>query len=165
MAKRATIIVLSLFIFLLIGCSSTNPEPTSTPVPATLPVNVPIPTNEAPTVPTAEPAYPAPGSNGYPSQPVVPTLDPYPANRTPAQIWILFPVGEKCDKPDARRYATLQGAMSDLTAAGIPVLAGEVVELSTCNVCGCPTEAHYHIQIDSESLGAAAALGWVPEEE
>jgi hypothetical protein len=77
----------------------------------------------------------------------------------------LFPVGEKCDKPDARRYATLQGAMSDLTAAGIPVLAGEVVELSTCNVCGCPTEAHYHIQIDSESLGAAVALGWVPEEE
>jgi hypothetical protein len=32
-------------------------------------------------------------------------------------------------------------------------------------VCGCPTEAHYHIQIDSESLGAAVALGWVPEEE
>ena len=114
--------------------------------------------------PNAITANPTPiPQDGYPAPVPQPTIDPYPIS-IEGPVWVLYPIGEKCEKPEASLYASLQDAMSELTLIGVPVMDGEVINLNTCNSCGCPTEEHYRVQIDGESVAAVLNIGWVIEE-
>ncbi|GJM41227.1 MAG: hypothetical protein DHS20C20_15090 [Ardenticatenaceae bacterium] len=104
---------------------------------------------------------PTPYPEGYEFPPTVPALNPYPeANGT--FIWIIKPVGEQCAESPAT--PDLQTAVADMVAFGILVEAAEMTELAVCSACGCPTSAHFRLQIDAGYLGNAEALGWVAEQ-
>lgn len=110
--------------------------------------------------------YPAPPTalplpEGYEIPAPLPTINPYP-EATGQLIWILKPVGEQCAETPAT--PDLQTAVADMIAFGIPVEASEMAELEVCTACGCPTSAHFRLQIDSGYLGNAQVLGWVAEE-
>ncbi len=127
--------------------------------------------------PVGEPIEPetASGSDtGYPAPPPAPTLpegyeiptppaslNPYP-EATGNLIWILKPVGEQC--AETPTTPDLQTAVADMIAFGIPVEASEMTDLIVCEACGCPTSAHFRLQIDSGYLGNAEVLGWFEEE-
>lgn len=101
-------------------------------------------------------------ASAYPGQPPPsPTVAPYPAGEL---AWILRPVGEQCADAEDADYADLQEAVTALAAAGVSVRASEVTELAVCAACGCPTSAHFRVQIAREELEAATGLGWVLEE-
>ncbi len=101
----------------------------------------------------------SPAGYAVPTQP--PPLNAYP-EATGTLVWILKPVGEQCAETPAT--PDLQTAVADMVAFGIPVVASEVVELPVCTACGCPTSAHFRMQIDTGYLGNATALGWVAEQ-
>jgi hypothetical protein len=61
-------------------------------------------------------------------------------------------------------YADLQEAVAALIAAGVPVYETGMVDLIVCAACGCPTSAHYRVQISQSDLVNAEALGWSAEE-
>lgn len=143
-----------------------NPDvfPRSTLTPP--PVGQPI---EPETAPGGEESYPAPPlpppptplPEGYVVPTPLPTLNPYP-EATGNLIWILKPVGEQC--AETPTTPDLQTAVADMIAFGIPVEASEMTDLIVCEACGCPTSAHFRLQIDSGYLGNAQVLGWFPEE-
>ena len=115
---------------------------------------------------SSETGYPAPAPpsslpEGYPVPTPAPTLNPYP-EATGTLIWILKPVGEQC--AEAPTTPDLQTAVADMVAFGIPVEASEMTDLPVCSACGCPTSAHFRLQIDSGYLGNAQVLGWFTEE-
>lgn len=135
-----------------------------------------------PTASEAAPAAPesAPGNNGYPAS-AAPTFTPlpddYPAPPTPQPlpsayddvgssepVWVLYPVGEQCADAAASRYPDLTAAVAGLTATGVTVLDSELTDLEVCEACGCPTSAHYRLQIDAAGLETALDIGWTEEE-
>lgn len=107
------------------------------------------------------PPSPLPLPEGYELPTAAPTINPYP-EATGQLIWILKPVGEQCAETPAT--PDLQTAVADMIAFGIPVEASEMTEQEVCTACGCPTSAHFRLQIDSGYLGNAQVLGWVAEE-
>lgn len=135
------------------------PRSTLTPPPVGEP-------SEPETAPSSDAGYPAPPPaptlpEGYEIPTPPPSLSPYP-EATGTLIWILKPVGEQCAETPAT--PDLQTAVADLIALGIPVEASEMVDLIVCSACGCPTSAHFRLQIDSGYLGNAEVLGWFAEE-
>jgi len=119
----------------------------------------------------------APEGSGYPiATPVpIPTIDGYPAPPTLApptaypepiegSVWVLFPVGEQC-ADGTGRYEDLATAVAALTAAGVPVQDSEVAELIVCASCGCPTSAHYRLEIDAIYLETVKSLEWIEDVE
>jgi hypothetical protein len=165
-----------LFLFTLSACQTATEEPPPT-TPASesedvAPQSTDQPDDELDKVPATVPpaGYPAPAiapttapSEGYPAPPTLaPPLEAYPAE---ASIWMLLPVGEQCAEADGNGYADLQEAVAALEAAGVPVDAAEMTELVVCQACGCPTSAHYRVQISAENLDRATALGWLVESE
>lgn len=112
---------------------------------------------------------PTPRPEGYPPPPTaVPPPSSYAGDAYPAPedtIWVLFPVGEQCAQPEESEYEDLSDAVAALTAAGVTVNASEMTDLIVCQACGCPTSAHYRVQIDATQLETAVSLGWLPEDE
>lgn len=123
-------------------------------------LETPVPTSAM----TVLEGYPAPATGGYPppASPL-PTSDPYPS--VEGFVWVVIPVGEQCADASENSYASLQESVAALTAAGITVNASAVTDLPVCTACGCPTSAHYRVQIDAESLNDALALGWTQAED
>lgn len=133
--------------------TATATEPAST-------IETPAPTSAM----TVIDEYPAPATDGYPPPgPPVPAAHPYPAAE--GMVWIIIPVGEQCADPSENSYASLQDAVASLTAAGITVNTSTMTDLPVCMACGCPTSAHYRLQIDAASLNDALSLGWLPVED
>lgn len=137
------------------------PRSTLTPPPVSEPVEPEDAAGEENGYPV--PALPSPTAlpEGYEAPPTVPTLNPYP-EATGSLVWVLKPVGEQC--AEAPTTPDLQTAVADMVAFGIPVENSEMTELGVCAACGCPTSAHFRLQIDSGYLGNAESLGWVAEE-
>ena len=163
--KRYWLLILLLSI-LTAACGATGEgtetpavETTSQPSEAPGALETPAPTSAM----TVIDEYPAP-ADGYPAPTAaVATADPYPA--VDGFVWVTIPVGEQCADPSENSYASLQEAVAELTAAGITVNASAVTELSVCTECGCPTSAHYRVQIEATSLNDAIDLGWVQVED
>ncbi|WP_420642295.1 hypothetical protein [Candidatus Leptofilum sp.] len=135
------------------------PRATLTPPPLSDPIEpdaVPIENGGYPPLPTV-----APLPEGYELPPTLPAINPYP-EANGRLIWIIKPVGEQC--AETPTTPDLQTAVADMVAFGIPVEASEMTELAVCAACGCPTSAHFRLQIDSGYQGNAEALGWVAEE-
>jgi hypothetical protein len=149
------------------GALNTAPETDEGVFPrATLtppPIGEPVEPESAPEGAEGYPPPPvlSPLPEGYEFPPTIPPLNPYPeANGT--LIWVIKPVGEQC--AETSTTPDLQTAVADMIAFGIPVVASEITELTVCSACGCPTSAHFRLQIDSGYLGNAAVLGWTAEE-
>lgn len=137
------------------------PRATLTPPPVSEPI-------EPETAPGSEDGYPVPElppatalPEGYVAPTPLPSLNPYP-EATGNLIWILKPVGEQC--AETPTTPDLQTAVADMVAFGISVEASEMTDLPVCSACGCPTSAHFRLQIDSGYLGNAQVLGWFEEE-
>jgi hypothetical protein len=120
------------------------------------------------TAPGSDAGYPIPQlpppatlPEGYALPPLTVTINAYPA-ATGTLIWILKPVGEQC--AETPPTPDLQTAVADMVAFGIPVEAFEMADLPVCSACGCPTSAHFRLQIDSGYLDNAEVLGWFAEE-
>ncbi|MCP4424422.1 MAG: hypothetical protein GY803_08030 [Chloroflexi bacterium] len=125
------------------------------------------PTNTPPLLPEAypDPSTPTspPAPEGYPAASVIPPT-PIPAYPVLDEfVWIVRPVSEQCAEPDQNNYADLQEAVAALTAAGITTGKAEMTNLIVCSACGCPTSAHFRIQIGPADLPAAESLEWAPE--
>ncbi len=118
-----------------------------------------------PDAPEAYPAQPTavPLTEGYPapSEPIA-TIDPYP-EAVDGFIWMLLPVGVQCED-DANTYTDLQDAVAGLTAVSVQTNQSEITELMVCSACGCPTSAHYRVQVSVADVNAAQALGWNREQ-
>ena len=130
-------------------------------------VTEPAATEAAPQPDTPE-AYPpqptaVPQTESYPApaEPVA-TIDPYP-EAVDGFIWMLLPVGVQCED-DASLYTDLQDAVAGLTAVNVSTGQSETTELMVCSACGCPTSAHYRVQVSVEDVGAAQSLGWTREQ-
>ncbi|WP_420631286.1 hypothetical protein [Candidatus Leptofilum sp.] len=133
------------------------PRATLTPRPISDPIEPDSSPEEGyPPLPT-----PTPLPEGYELPPTVPAPNPYP-EASGSLGWVIKPVGEQC--AEAPTTPDLQTAVADMVAFGIPVEASEMTELAVCAACGCPTSAHFRLQIDSGYLGNAEALGWIAEE-
>jgi hypothetical protein len=134
------------------------PRATLTPPPISDP-------SQPESAPDSQDGYPAPPVQTLPEGYAVPTglpvLNPYP-EAIGSLIWVLKPVGEQC--AEAPATPDLQTAVADMIAFGIPVEASEMTDLIVCMACGCPTSAHFRLQIDAGYLGNAEVLGWVAEE-
>lgn len=135
-------------------------EATSPPAEPAGVLETPVPTSAM----TVIDEYPGPivGSYPAPNSPA-PTVDPYPSME--GFVWVIIPVGEQCADPSENSYASLQEAVAELTAAGITVNASAVDELPVCMECGCPTSAHYRVQIEATGLNDALSLGWAQVED
>lgn len=124
----------------------------------------PAATESAPP-PEAYPAQPTavPLPEGYPvsSEPIA-TGDPYP-EAVDGFIWMLLPVGVQCED-NASPYTDLQDAVAGLTAVNVLTGQSEMTELMVCSACGCPTSAHYRVQVSVEDVNAAQSLGWNREQ-
>ena len=172
-----------LILMLIVACGPAAPEETAPAEPAGSEPDIPsaLPTNsvdQAPsTAPTQTPpsaleAYPAvptpppPSTGGYPAQPTIaPVQDPN-SSAYPAQdgfVWMLRPLGEQCAEPVENAPTNLTEAMASLTAAGITIGEAETTELVVCSACGCPTSAHFRIQVAVNDTTAAESLGWAQE--
>ncbi|MFQ5400884.1 MAG: hypothetical protein ACE5E7_14960 [Anaerolineae bacterium] len=163
-----------LFALVMTACNGGGGEtPTATSIPATA---VPSPTPQATNTPAAPAATPTPDE--YPPPPI-PTFTPesYPDPPQPAtqptesypapgetSVWVLRAIGEQCADASQNSYADLQEAVAALTAAGIHTQQAETAQLVVCQSCGCPTSAHYRVQIDAADLDKALALDWTLEE-
>lgn len=133
------------------------PRATLTPPPASDPIE-PEGANGYPALPQPSPT-PLPEGYSVPTQP--PPLNPYP-EATGNLVWILKPVGEQCAETPVT--PDLNTAVADMIAFGIPVEGREMVDLPVCSACGCPTSAHFRLQIDEGYLGNAEILGWFAEQ-
>ena len=121
----------------------------------------------------ATPTAPIPSTDGYPAQPTATSLpEDYPAPTPQAppteypadmEVWLLRPLGEQCVDPESYEFADLDAAVTALEEAGVEVLASEVVEMSVCESCDCPTSEHFRVQIRAEDLGLAQGMGWTEE--
>jgi hypothetical protein len=89
------------------------------------------------------------------------TIDPYP-EAVDGFIWMLLPVGVQCEE-DAASYNDLQDAVAGLTAVNVQTGQAEITEMTVCSACGCPTSAHYRVQVSIEDVNAAQSLGWTRE--
>ena len=128
------------------------------------------PTHTPPPLPEGYPAQPAPppasAASGYPAQPLTaPAVDSYPAGEAVGDelVWVIRPLGEQCAEPDQNGYTDLREAVAALTAAGLTVGEAEMTNLIVCSACGCPTSAHFRIQVDVSDVAAAESLGWEQE--
>ncbi|MCA9942724.1 MAG: hypothetical protein KC449_04550 [Anaerolineales bacterium] len=135
------------------------PRATLTPPPIVPETAPEIETDSGYPPPAQPPATTFP--EGYPVPTVPPAINPYP-EASGTLIWILKAVGEQC--AESPPTPDLQTAVADMVAFGIPVEASEMTDLAVCSACGCPTSAHFRLQIDSGFLGNAEALGWFAEE-
>lgn len=133
------------------------PRATLTPPPVEEPEADPETGSDAESYPAPPTTTPFP--DDYPVPTLSPTLDPYPAAE--GSIWIIRPVGEQCAEQDD--YPDLQAAISDLITVGVEVSESETVDLPVCMACGCPTSAHFRVQIDAADLSNAELLGWTEE--
>lgn len=173
-------LVLLIFVTLLAACTANTPAPTAVP---------PEPAGDAPLATVTPPAQPEglesgadddlifDPDEGYPAlataQPV-PEEYPAPTAVSPPNgyddavaeefAWVLFPVGEQCAEPEESVYQDLNEAITALAAAGVPVNDSEMTDLMVCEACGCPTSAHYRVQIDGNFVATAVSMGWVVEE-
>ena len=118
-----------------------------------------VPGGDGYPVPTLPQTAPLP--EGYEIPTALPPINPYPET-TGQLIWILKPVGQQC--AETPTTPDLPTAVADMIAFGIPVEASEMAEMDVCTECGCPTSAHFRLQIDAGYLGNAQVLGWVAEE-
>jgi len=178
--NKKTIWICFLLLLIITACQSA--EATPTPTISDEDDNSIRPTVTAPAVPgevtppaTNETGSPAPGTEAYPAPPdptdtpegypapptPEPTIDPYPVG---GFVWLIQAVGEQCAGAEKNSYPDLQEAVAALTAAGIPVRSSGMVDLPVCAACGCPTSAHYRVEIESVNLENAEALGWIKEE-
>lgn len=175
--------ILGLLIILLItacgpAAPSETPPPDSdrgdtlevAPEETAVPQEIAAPTITPPPPPESYPAPPPPPANSesYPAAPAaLPPAPPagYPDAYPGAEglVWILRPVGEQCAEADQNSYADLQEAVAALTAAGLTVGEAEMTELMVCSACGCPTSAHYRVQVDAADVPTAVSLGWEQE--
>jgi predicted small lipoprotein YifL len=120
-----------------------------------------------PSAPAQEDGYPPPPpalptAEGYPEPPPpAATVDPYP-EAVDGFIWMLLPVGIQCED-DAIQYNDLQDAVAGLTAVNASTGQSEITELMVCSACGCPTSAHYRVQVSVDDVMAARSLGWERE--
>ncbi|MCB9422394.1 MAG: hypothetical protein H6667_21505 [Ardenticatenaceae bacterium] len=130
---------------------------TDVPAMATEPTPQPDMPEAYPPMPTA---VPLPENYPAPAQAVV-TADPYP-EAVDGFIWMLLPAGVQCED-DASTYADLQDAVAGLTAVSVLTGQIEVTELNVCAACGCPTSAHYRVQVSVADVGVAQTLGWQRE--
>ncbi len=135
------------------------------------PANDDKPTLTPPPLPDS---YPAPATSqstseqtdGYPGPPpAAPAADAYPgAYPAPGEfVWMIRPLGEQCAEPNPNNPTDLTEAVASLTAAGITTGKAEMIELMVCSACGCPTSAHFRIQIDAADVKAAESLDWIRE--
>ena len=152
------------------GALEINPEPAATAEPAE------SNQSEQPAPPTVPPLPESDSGPGYPPQPTIPaTPESYPPPAAPAAtvnpypeavdgfIWMLLPVGIQCED-DARLYNDLTDAVAGLTAVNVQTGQAETTELTVCTACGCPTSAHYRVQVSVEDVIAAQSLGWTREQ-
>jgi hypothetical protein len=120
-----------------------------------------------PSEPAREDGYPPPPpalptAEGYPEPPPpAATVDPYP-EAVDGFIWMLLPVGIQCED-DASQYNDLQDAVAGLTAVNASTGQSEIIELMVCSACGCPTSAHYRVQVSVTDVTTARSLGWERE--
>jgi hypothetical protein len=132
--------------------------------PAQVPPTTATESAPPPDAPEAYPAQPTavPLTEGYPapSDPIA-TIDPYP-EAVDGFIWMLLPVGVQCED-EVNTYTDLQDALAGLTAVNVRTGQSEITELIVCTACGCPTSAHYRVQVSVEDVNAAQALGWKRE--
>ena len=142
----------------LIAAPTNQTNPTLTPPPINNSGSAPEDANgyPAPQIPS-----PSPFPEGYVVPTAPPLVNPYP-EASGSLVWILKPVGEQC--AEAPETPDLQTAVADMVAFGIPVTASEMADLPVCAACGCPTSAHFRLQIDSGFLNNAEELGWVAEQ-
>lgn len=118
-----------------------------------LPDEPPSPTN--PTV--LIDGYPVP----MPVTPIATPVNAYPIAGEP--IWMIRPFGIQCE-PESISHLDLFGAVSALTAAGVPVSKSEVVELTVTEGCGNPMSPHFRVEIDNLQVETAVSLGWTADE-
>jgi len=170
--RKRTWLIGFLLITLLAACNSAAEDATLLPATADAGGLVPRATaipagSEADAADALPEGYPAPPTpvdtpEGYPAPPELPpTPDPYPAGE---MKWILRAVGEQCADESENSYADLQEAVASLAAAGIPSTASEMAELMVCTACGCPTSAHFRVQIEAADVSKATTLGWTAEQ-
>ena len=146
------------------GDTGVFPRPTLTPPPMSEPMEPesnPVGGDDSEGYPVPVLPSPTPLPEGYSLPVAVPTMNPYP-EPTGTLIWVIKPVGEQC--AESPTTPDLQTAVADMVAFGIPVEASEMTDMPVCTACGCPTSAHFRLQIDSGYLGNAQSLGWVAEE-
>ena len=163
--------LLVLILSVACGPAVTNDEPSADSETEGVLEVVTQPANGPPAA-TLEPAPQPDAPEGYPAQPTaVPITEGYPAPSEPIAtinpypdavdgfIWMLLPVGVQCED-DANTYTDIQDAVAGLTAVAVHTNQTEITELMVCAACGCPTSAHYRVQVSVEDVGAAQALGW-----
>ncbi len=153
---------LILIIVLLTACNggSSTPAPVDTgprPTPTVEVVPPPSPTPSPDAYPVAPAPTPLPDNYPPPPTPAPPT-SPYPTGEF---VWLLLPVGTQGE--ETKTYDDLQTAVQALASAGVAVKTAGMTDLVVCAAVGCPTSAHYRVEIDVAGLETAAALGWVEE--
>jgi hypothetical protein len=133
--------------------------------PAPLEMEATTPPEPAPQLDAPE-SYPSPPTavplpEGYPAPQPQATINPYP-EAIDGFIWMLLPVGIQCED-DSSPYADLAAAVAGLTAVNVQTGQSETTELMVCSACGCPTSAHFRVQVSVADVNAARILGWERE--
>jgi len=151
--------ILGLLLLLLVACSGNEPpQPTEMPaVQPTQPVLEPLATElpaDYPALPTATPFPP-----GYPAPRPTPSLPPgYPAA---GSSWMVKPAGVQCQPLSV----DLDGGIAELENAGITTYRSTMALLPVCEACdSCPSSEHYRVEIGSNQVPQAEALGWQREQ-
>lgn len=132
-------------------------QPAPLEMEATTPPKPASPAGQLESYPAAPTAVPLP--EGYPAPAA--TIDPYP-NAIDGFIWMLLPVGIQCED-DSSPYADLAAAVDGLTAVNVRTGQSEMTDLMVCSACGCPSSAHYRVQVSVADVNAARTLGWERE--
>ncbi|RMG91613.1 MAG: hypothetical protein D6706_18045 [Chloroflexi bacterium] len=162
--KRLLVPFLLLTLFALASCGPATPSanPSDEPEPDIFPRATITPSALNPeTAPDTGYPLPTPSAppSGYPA-----SQEAYPVGGNEALVWLIRPVGVQCEERNEEDPADLQTAVSDLAAKGVTVHAAELTQLAVCTACGCPTSAHFRVQINAQDLPKAEALGWQKEE-
>lgn len=180
MKRKLWLVSLLLIIVIPVACGpATKTDTANTPEPGGALEVMPEttagpPSADAPADPTAVPLPEPDAGEAYPPPTTPPMTGEYPAPEAPATapdpypeavdgyIWMLLPVGVQCEE-DAALYTDLQDAVAGLTAVNVQTNRSEIVELNVCAACGCPTSAHYRVQVSVDDVNAAQSLGWTRE--
>ena len=170
MTRLTVSVGLAALFLLLAACAAQPPEPEETPVQEEgRETATPTATSRPESSPTTTDPYPLPptptplAEEGYPASGSPPTSPPPTAYPADMRIWVLHPQGYQCEEGDGSEFASEEEAVASLTSAGVEVFGSETVNLIVCEACGCPTSAHYRVQILRSDLPGARMLGWVEE--
>ena len=159
MKSKDIFIVMGIVLMaVLVACNGTDGDGTAEPPSGDATATAPIPSTDG------YPAQPTPTATSlpedYPAPTPVPPPTEYPADM---EVWLLRPLGEQCVDPESYEFADLDAAVGALEEEGVEVLASEVIQLSVCEACDCPTSEHFRVQIRAADLGVAQSLGWMQE--